>query len=319
MPYSFASLRTIRKGRPEESEAAAASATAPSSGPASRDGLGLVLAHRLGDQLAERAEQLGHGLEAVLVEVVARAAPRAEDEVALEVGVLARARRRARPGPLARGPPRAARAREAEQALGLGRALRERDDRAVVEVELDPVAAARRRGGGSRTAPGGGADRRAGTGQRSYALASSFFRVVVARFAGARLGFGLGFGFGSAEAAQGSSSGRRRRARRSAPAPVVAAISAVAVADDEDAAAGERRRRAARAPCSRPAPRPARSSSSAPGECGRRARRRRSRPARCPRGRARPRPRSGSRSRSGRQALGGLRHRGLTLTDPYSG
>ena len=36
VPYAFASSRTIRKGRPEASEAAAASATAPSSGPASR-------------------------------------------------------------------------------------------------------------------------------------------------------------------------------------------------------------------------------------------------------------------------------------------
>ena len=80
---------------------------------------------------------------------------------------------------------------------GLGRALREGHERAVVEVELDPVAAA----AGAPTQqdrPGGGADRRADA-PAPYVLASSFFRVVVARFAGARLVLGLGFGFGSAK------------------------------------------------------------------------------------------------------------------------
>ena len=89
MPYSFASLRTIRNGRPDESDAAAASATAPSSGPASRTASGSCSAHGGRDVLAERGQQLRPRLEAVLVEVVARAAARAEDEVALEVGVLA--------------------------------------------------------------------------------------------------------------------------------------------------------------------------------------------------------------------------------------
>src|SRR5690348_4560117 len=41
------------------------------------------------DQRSERAEQVGAGLEAVLVEVVARAPARAQHEVALEVRVLA--------------------------------------------------------------------------------------------------------------------------------------------------------------------------------------------------------------------------------------
>src|SRR5439155_6361294 len=50
--------------------------------------VGCVLAHRRRDALAERAQQLGARLEAVLVEVVARALPRAENEVALEVRVL---------------------------------------------------------------------------------------------------------------------------------------------------------------------------------------------------------------------------------------
>ncbi len=62
MPYSFAALRT---------------------------GVRLVLGHGGCDVLSERGQQLRTGLEAVLVEVVVRAAPRAEDEVTLEVGVLA--------------------------------------------------------------------------------------------------------------------------------------------------------------------------------------------------------------------------------------
>src|SRR5712692_2568156 len=49
------------------------------------DGLRLVLAHFARDPLAERAQQLGSRLEAVLVEVVRRAPAAAEDEVALEV------------------------------------------------------------------------------------------------------------------------------------------------------------------------------------------------------------------------------------------
>src|SRR4029453_9063012 len=51
--------------------------------------VGLVLGDRRRDVLAERGEQLGPCLEAVLVQVVVRAAPGAQDEVALEVRVLA--------------------------------------------------------------------------------------------------------------------------------------------------------------------------------------------------------------------------------------
>ena len=47
------------------------------------------LPHPRPQPLADGAEQVGAGLEAVLVEVVARALPRAEQEVPLEVGVLA--------------------------------------------------------------------------------------------------------------------------------------------------------------------------------------------------------------------------------------
>src|SRR5579862_134301 len=52
------------------------------------NGIGRVLADDGGDALAERAQQIGPGLEAVLVEVVLRALAGAEDEVALEIGVL---------------------------------------------------------------------------------------------------------------------------------------------------------------------------------------------------------------------------------------
>ena len=67
-------LRTIRNGSPPASDAAAASATAPSSGRREPHRLGLVLGDGGGDRLAERAEQVGPRLEAVLVEVVLRAA-----------------------------------------------------------------------------------------------------------------------------------------------------------------------------------------------------------------------------------------------------
>ena len=52
-------------------------------------GLGLVLANRRSKALADRPEQVRPRLEAVLVEVVARAATGTKDEVPLEVGVLA--------------------------------------------------------------------------------------------------------------------------------------------------------------------------------------------------------------------------------------
>src|SRR5438445_2488771 len=50
--------------------------------------LGLVQGDSRGEPLAERAEQVGPGLEAVLVQVVARAPAGTQDEVALEVRVL---------------------------------------------------------------------------------------------------------------------------------------------------------------------------------------------------------------------------------------
>ena len=47
------------------------------------NGARLVLGHCDSDSLAERSKQLGHGLEAVLVEVIARTPARAQNEIAL--------------------------------------------------------------------------------------------------------------------------------------------------------------------------------------------------------------------------------------------
>ena len=54
--------------------------------------VGRMLGHLHSDQLAEWPEQLGARLEAVLVEVVPRALTGTQQEVALEVGVLAQRR-----------------------------------------------------------------------------------------------------------------------------------------------------------------------------------------------------------------------------------
>ena len=73
-----------------------------------------------------------------------------------------------------------------EQPVGLGRALRQRDQRAVGEVELDALAAA-----GCAAAQEDGARGRARAASRRrpgpYDAASSFFRGVAVRLAGARL------------------------------------------------------------------------------------------------------------------------------------
>ena len=54
-----------------------------------------MLGDRLGKPLAEGAEEVGPGLEAVLVEVVRAATPRAQDEVAVQQRVVGQ-----RPGEL---------------------------------------------------------------------------------------------------------------------------------------------------------------------------------------------------------------------------
>ena len=58
-------------------------------GPCEPDGLRLVLGDRGGDVVAEGGQQVGARLEAVLVQVVVRRAAGAEDELALEIRVLA--------------------------------------------------------------------------------------------------------------------------------------------------------------------------------------------------------------------------------------
>ena len=193
---------------PEASEAAAASATAPSSGPASRSASGSTSAALRREPRAERLEQLGHGLEAVLVEVVRRALPGAEDEVALEEGVLADRREQRGVVHLAAGGLEDA-AGEREHGRRVGRAVGERDHRAVLEVDVDALpplgeAAAERRS--SRRASRATSS---GAGQRPYAAAS--------RSPPSSRASGAASASPRRRTRAGSSSGRRRRGRRSAP------------------------------------------------------------------------------------------------------
>ena len=88
-------------------------------------GVGLALGHGRRESLAERAEDLRLGLEAVLVEVPGRPAPGPEDEVALQQGALDDARRARRGSRAKRG---ASNRRESFEA---GRPRLEDDRRAV--------------------------------------------------------------------------------------------------------------------------------------------------------------------------------------------
>src|SRR5262249_59905922 len=63
-------------------------------GPREQRRVRLDLGHLRGDPLRQRREQLRPRLEAVLVQVVARPAARAQHEVALDVGVLANRRKK---------------------------------------------------------------------------------------------------------------------------------------------------------------------------------------------------------------------------------
>ena len=109
------------------------------------------LGHRLGEPGAEPAQQLRVGLEAVLVEVVRRAPARAEHEVALRGS--ARSRIAARSSASSHVPTQACAsdgervASEQHGASASGAPSGERNHRAVLEVEVDPLAplAARRR------------------------------------------------------------------------------------------------------------------------------------------------------------------------------
>ena len=73
---------------PQASAAAAASGTAPSSGPASRSGAGRLARDLLAERLADRPEQRRIGLEAVLVEVDRGALAGAQHEIAVQQRAL---------------------------------------------------------------------------------------------------------------------------------------------------------------------------------------------------------------------------------------
>ena len=84
VPYSLVSPRTMMNGRPDAIAAEAANATAPSAGPASRTASGSHSRAASASASPSALQDLGLGLEAVLVEVPRRAAARAQDEVAFE-------------------------------------------------------------------------------------------------------------------------------------------------------------------------------------------------------------------------------------------
>ena len=138
----------------------------------------------LGDQRAERAEDVGPRLEAVLVEVVAASAAPSGGRSPPR-GRRARGSARASSRVVnARGSRRAAApstlARERQQAVGLERALLERDHRAVREVEIDVLARPRATPPEQR-AP---AIRGCGDERRRRALPLA---IVLLRFLGRRL------------------------------------------------------------------------------------------------------------------------------------
>ena len=88
----------------------------------------------LAERLADRPEQRRVGLEAVLVEVDRRALARAQHEIAVQQRALGDAAARARRASPAGGCERLG--GERQQPVGLGRALRQREHRAVLEVEV---------------------------------------------------------------------------------------------------------------------------------------------------------------------------------------
>ena len=139
-------LRTITNGSPTASEAAAASGTAPSSGAARRTASGLVLADGRRDRLAERraagraAWRSGtcRGSTSCACPSGGRSRPRA----APRRGSPRRARR-VHGGAAITGRRSGSRA-SASSRSRLGRAVGERDHRAVLGVELDALEPARR-------------------------------------------------------------------------------------------------------------------------------------------------------------------------------
>ena len=137
----------MTNGSPPASEAAAASGDGAEHRRGEADGLRLVLAHGRGDPVTERREDVRPRLEAVLVEVVARALAGAQDEVALEVGAprglaklsVAHARRAAHAGPARKrqepSPPRASRRRTRPRSRRRSRRRAARGSRRTAPVE----------------------------------------------------------------------------------------------------------------------------------------------------------------------------------------
>ena len=315
VPYSFAALRTIRNGSPDESDAAAASATAPSSGPASRSASGSCSATVAAMRSPSAREQLGPRLEAVLVEVVVRAPARAQDEVALEVGVLAE--RGAELVVASRAPrPRSASRAMGEQRRRLGR----------VAVRARPSSRPRSRGRPARGPRGSRRRVEADAEQRrrrrtrargAYDVPLLFGRVV--RGFGLAFGFGFGFGGFAASASRRLGDGsqaalqvvedepdrrlRPRSSRRSSRSPSRTTKTLPVAASRPRAARA--RPRAERAPaCVEQRLSRSRRTRSAR-SVGERRRRRPCRPRRTG-----PRPRSATRSRSARRAPASGVHRG---------
>ena len=224
MPYSLASLRTITIRQPgldrrHRRRAGRRPARAP---PAARP-RARARATSAASSRPRPAEQGRIGLEAVLVEVVAAAPARAQHEVALEVRALHQpAAELGRAG--AAHPASASRSRAiGSRPVGVGRARRERQHRAVVEVQVDAGAVAR-----AAAAVEDRAGERAGAEQR----AEPELRLGIATLLRGSLGrrrilggcrrAGATASPSSRRAGAAASSGRRRRARRSDRRPVVA-------------------------------------------------------------------------------------------------
>ena len=204
VPYSLARVADDHERQPRRERGRRRERDRAERGAGEPDRLRLVLPHGCGEALAQRAEQLGQRLEAVLVEVPARALAGAEQEIALEQGVLAQAARRARPSQTT--------GRERGRAA---RPLRARPARASPS--------SRRRSGAAPARGRGGGGRRRAASRRPRAGAQ---RLRVLRI-GLRLSRPAASASASAAARPapaGRSGGRRRRARRSAPAPVVATM-----------------------------------------------------------------------------------------------
>ena len=208
VPYSFASLRTMRNGQPglerrsgrerdraelRARRAASRRARARARPPrcARRAAAAARAASRSGTCRGSSATACRSAGGSRLRDRRARRAPPRADRSSLTSG-----RRRATS--CATG----------SSASASRRPVDERHHRAVVEVDVDALAAPARTSAGRRTLPAKMPVREADEARAAYASSSAFF--LRGRFGFGRLG---------RRRRAGSSSGRRRRARRSAPGP----------------------------------------------------------------------------------------------------